>query len=281
MERYKVVFCDIDGTLLNSNHKITPDTIRKIQELDRVGVLFILVSARMLSGILPIQKELGIKTPIVCYSGGLILDGGQDLITSIGIDGEKALAVKEYISTTWDSICCSAYSYHDWIVDDVYDSWIVQESNITTSVPKQGQLAICLARGQPVHKFLCIGQPNIIANMSDILAEKYPWLAISRSNDTYLEIMDIAASKSNAVKLLCERYSIPVKCAVSFGDNFNDIDMLQATGIGFAMGNAPEQVKQKADRITLDNDHEGVLAGLTQLWLENHQTSLEIKLPKR
>ena len=272
MKRYKIVFCDIDGTLLDSSHKITPGTINKILELDRAGVPFVLVSARMPSGILPIRKKLGIKAPIVCYSGGLILDGGQNLIGSIGIDGEKALAVKEHIGAVW-SVCCSAYSYHDWIVDDMRDPWIVQERNISTSEPKQGQLAACLAGGQPVHKFLCMGQPDIIAGMNDILAEKYQELAVYRSKDTYLEIMDSAASKSNAVKMLCDKYGIPVECAVSFGDNFNDIDMLQVAGIGFAMGNAPEHVKEKADRVTLDNNHEGVLAGLNLLSFENHRTS--------
>jgi Cof subfamily protein (haloacid dehalogenase superfamily) len=264
--QYGIVFCDIDGTLLNSNHQVSADTIRKIRGLDEIGVPFVLVSARMRSGIMPVYRALGIRSPIVCYSGGLVLDDGQNPILSIGMEREKALAIKAYVDATWKGICCSAYSHDDWIVDDPHDPWIAQESVITQCEPEQAQLAARLVQGRPVHKFLCMGEPRMIADMGDVLTAKYPDLTVYRSKDTYLEIMDGGASKSNAVKVICEKYGIPVERSVSFGDNDNDIDMLEATGIGFAMGNAPERVKQKASHVTLDNDHEGVLAGLARLW---------------
>lgn len=94
---------------------------------------------------------------------------------------------------------------------------------------------------------------------------KFPELSVYRSKDTYLEIMDSAVTKSGAVLYLCKSYDIPIEATVSFGDNFNDIDMLLATGNSFAMGNAPEEVKRQARNITLDNDHEGVLEGLSRL----------------
>ena len=77
--------------------------------------------------------------------------------------------------------------------------------------------------------------------------------------------MDGTVSKSGAVKYLCKAYNIPIEATVSFGDNFNDMDMLLATGTCFAMGNAPAEVKRQVRNVTADNDHEGVLAGLEQL----------------
>ena len=77
--------------------------------------------------------------------------------------------------------------------------------------------------------------------------------------------MDGRALKSNAVKVLCEVKNIPIEDTISFGDNYNDIDMLEATGMGIAMGNAPEEVKKHADKITLDNDSEGLLHMLEKL----------------
>jgi hypothetical protein len=76
--QYKMVFCDIDGTLIDSKHQISKDTGQKIRELSRAGIPFIMVSARMPSGIFPLQNELQIKAPIVCYSGALILDEHGD-----------------------------------------------------------------------------------------------------------------------------------------------------------------------------------------------------------
>ena len=83
--QYKAVFCDIDGTLLTTDHRITDRTKEKIQDIHRSGIPFILVSARMPAGIDPIQKELGIKAPIISYGGALILDEEGRPISSTGL----------------------------------------------------------------------------------------------------------------------------------------------------------------------------------------------------
>ena len=80
-----MVFCDIDGTLIDSAHQISRETIQKIQELYCEGIPFILVSARMPSGIFPLQKVLGICAPIVCYSGALILNSKGNPVKTVGI----------------------------------------------------------------------------------------------------------------------------------------------------------------------------------------------------
>lgn len=260
--QYKIVFCDIDGTLLDSKNQISKGTKQKIQELYAMGIPFILISARMPSGILPLQNELGIKAPIICYSGALILDERGGCVKTVGIDREKAVLIHAFIKKEFEHVCCGAYCSHDWIVDDIHDKWVVQEQSITSSVPMEGKISDCIPGH--VHKLLCMGEPGHIDALNKALKEKYPELSVYRSKDTYLEIMDGAVSKSSAVRYLCKDYGISVEAAVSFGDNFNDVDMLLATGVGFVMGNAPEEVK-RVGNVTLDNDHEGVLAGLTQL----------------
>lgn len=54
--------------------------------------------------------------------------------------------------------------------------------------------------------------------------------------------------------------------AVAFGDNFNDVDLLRAVGLGVAMGNAPQDVRRQADLVALSNDEEGVLRCLERLF---------------
>lgn len=263
--QYQMVFCDIDGTLIDSKHRISKDTKQKIQELYHAGIPFVLVSARMPSGIFPLQNELGIEAPIVCYSGALILNERGSPIQTIGMKREKAIQIESYIKTEWDSVFCSAYSDNHWIAEDIANEWIVQEQTITSSVPTQGTVLTMLPHDGSIHKFLCMGQAKAIAGLTDAMKEHFPGLTVYRSKDTYLEIMDAAASKSGAVHFLCREHGVPIEATVSFGDNFNDVDMLLATGTCFAMGNAPEAVKKQVKQITLDNDHEGVLAGLNQL----------------
>jgi len=263
--QYKMVFCDIDGTLIDSAHRISQGTRQKVQELDRAGIPFILVSARMPSGIYSLQRELGIIAPIVCYSGALILNSGGSPVKSIGIDREKAIIIDAFIKSEWSHVCCSAYCYDDWISDNIHDKWIIQEQSITTSVPIEGKIADLIPQKGYVHKLMCLGEAETISDLNNALKERFSGLSVYRSKDTYLEIMDGAVSKSDAVKYLCKEFDIPIEATVSFGDNFNDVDMLLTTGTCFAMGNAPAEVKRQARNVTLDNDHDGVVIGLKQL----------------
>lgn len=260
-----MVFCDIDGTLIDSKHQISRDTAEKIRELFRGGIPFIMVSARMPSGIFPLLRKLEIKAPVVCYSGALILDEQGDCIKTTGISREKAVLINEYIKKNWKQVCCSVFCHDRWIVDDARDQWVIQEQRITSSVPSEGNISGFIPPDGHIHKFLCMGDAGLIAGLNEAVKERFPELSVYRSKDTYLEIMDGSVSKSGAVKHLCRNYRIPVEATVSFGDNFNDMDMLLSTGTSFAMGNAPEEVKRQAKNVTSDNDHEGVLAGLSQL----------------
>ena len=80
MPKIKTVFSDIDGTLLNSTHQITPLTQQAIRALEHAQIPFVIVSARGPSGITPIMREYGFQCPMICYSGALILsENGQVL----------------------------------------------------------------------------------------------------------------------------------------------------------------------------------------------------------
>ncbi|MDF2653758.1 MAG: putative phosphatase [Bacillota bacterium] len=263
--QYRMVFCDIDGTLVDSTHHISQRTRQQIQELYHDGIPFILVSARMPSGIFPLQQELAIKAPIVCYSGALILDEEGTPMKTVGIDRETVMRIHSFIQKGWSHVCSSFYSCNDWITDNIRNKWILQEQYITASKPIERRIPDLIPQNGHIHKLLCMGDAEMIAGLNSALKEEFSGLSVYRSKDTYLEIMDGAVSKSSAVKHLCKIYGIPIEATVSFGDNDNDVDMLLATGTSFAMGNAPEAVKRLAKNVTSDNDHEGVALGLKQL----------------
>lgn len=265
MKKYKIVFSDIDGTLLDTKHQVRENTRKKILELENIGIPFVLVSARMPDGIYPIQKSIRITAPIVAYSGGLILNEKKEILNSIGLSIEKAIEIENIIKKRWKNICLSIYSENSWIANNTKDEWIIQEESITGLKCIEGDFSKILSSNKEVHKLLCMGESKIIAEIEASLKSLYPELSVYRSKDTYLEIMNGKALKSNAIKILCADRKIDIKNSVSFGDNYNDIDMLEATGLGVAMDNAPDDVKIHADLVTLDNDSEGVLHILKQL----------------
>ena len=91
-------------------------------------------------------------------------------------------------------------------------------------------------------------------------------LNISTSKPTYLEVVNIEASKLNAVKLLINHYNIKREETIAIGDNFNDKEMIEFAGTGIAMGNAPTEVKAIANYITDTNNKDGIPKALTKIY---------------
>lgn len=266
--KYRLVFSDIDGTLLDSRHQIGEKTRLAIKDLEQIGVPFVLVSARMPEGIFPIQDRLGIKAPIVSYSGGLILDSKRRVLDSQGFPLSIAMEIKARLAAQWKDICVNTYAGSLWLVEDAKNPWVEAESRIVGFAPRQGTLSREWVPEGLVHKLMCLGEADRIARLEQALCAEYPHLSINRSKPEYLEIMSKSAVKSHGVEFLCAALGIDRSASVAFGDQYNDADMLVAAGCGVAMGNAPKEVKQQADAVTLDNDHEGLSYMVEQLFLQ-------------
>ena len=82
------------------------------------------------------------------------------------------------------------------------------------------------------------------------------------SNPLFLEFVDKKCSKALALERLSEYYGIHREEIIAIGDGYNDLPMIDYAGLGIAMGNAPEEIRQKADAVTLSNDEDGVAAAI-------------------
>lgn len=256
---YKCVFSDIDGTLLNSKHQISEKTKKKVQQLAIQNIPFVLVSARMPKGMHYFLDELQIKAPMVSYSGGLILDENQKVIYSKGFSVEMVKRLYEYIKYYYQ-IPVNFYVENHWMVDEI-DEGIEEESIITGLKPEK----LDLNGIKKVHKLLVIAEAGIVDRLEMSLKEKFSGLKIYKSKDTYLEIMDESVSKSSAIQFLCDKMKIGLHQTVSFGDNYNDLDMLLLTGKGFAMANGAQGVLESIPTHTLSNDEDGIVYALDNL----------------
>ncbi|MBK1811948.1 HAD family phosphatase [Clostridium sp. YIM B02505] len=258
MNNFRMVCLDIDGTLLNSNHKITEKVKAAINIVaNKENIPVILVSARMPKGIKFLQKELEIEAPIICYSGALILDKKGKVLSQEFIDAVEL--EKIYKLASEHNIHISLYKDDEWYIEEM-DYWAKQESEITNITPKiigfKEIIKVWKNDGTGPNKILCMASPEEI----DILKEniKAVELNIYPSKPTYLEIMPIKASKTSAINCLQKEFGINKAEIIAMGDNYNDVDMLEYAGVGVAMGNAPEYVKKHANDVTLTNDEDGV-----------------------
>lgn len=259
----KIVFCDVDGTLLNSNHKVLPGTVRAVRELQRKKIPFVITSGRSPSGIYPILKETKLNCPIIAYSGGLIMDENRNVLFSIGISKTVSAKVISYIEDNSLDCTWNIYSMDTWIVKDKSDPRVIEEEKIIQANTIEGTLST-LEEGAEVNKILCMCNPDATLQIEQLLKFEFPDLSIAKSSDTLLEIMQKGVTKSSAVTRICDLWQIPIESTVAFGDHYNDLEMLETVALPFLMGNAPEELKGRFQNITLDNDHEGIYQALVQ-----------------
>jgi len=270
----KIVFSDIDGTLLNGHRQLSATTIQTIRGITAAyGVHFILVSARMPKAMQVLYDELHLNTPIICYNGALTLENmvngytTQKKICSESIDPSVSLSIYNY--TLESNLHFGLYSNNSWFVSK-NDKWTEREENNTcVKAALAGSMPSIISQlagtGEPIHKLMVMGNPiEIDRLLSSISLEDSKKIALYRSKETYLEVSPAQSSKAKACSMLLDYLNLKPEEAIAFGDNLNDMEMLRLVGIGVAMGNASEEVKLHADRTAPPNTEDGVAVVLAE-----------------
>lgn len=264
-KQIKIVFTDVDGTLLDAEHRVIPEACASVQKLAQLGIPLVLVSARMPEGLTTIQREMGFTGPLVCYSGAYVLDEQGAELLSHPIDIDTACEIKQFLDCELPGLTCSEYGYHTWICDDDQDPRIQNEERITTLKAQNARLRDVFGL-TGIHKFLLMGEPDEMEVAEKRIAAAYPQLAVARSSAILCEVMSGKASKAEGVQVVCRHFGMDPSEAVAFGDGRNDIDMLAAVPESYAMANAPDEVKQVAAHVTrFSNAENGLVHTLEEL----------------
>lgn len=262
--KVKIVFSDIDGTFLTNDHHVTDKTEYAVNQLLNRHIPFVLVSARMPEAIYPITEKLGIKIPIISYSGGLVLTEYEDGLYSKTIERAVATRLLDTIDGRWSHVTVNYYSGRRWFVRDVDDKRVKREEDITSATAYNADFYELLEVGMLPNKILTMSEPSDCAEMERELGAIFPELNIVRSSDFLLEIMDKSVSKAAGIKVMLDHYDVAPEDAVGFGNNYNDIEMFKYVGHGVAMDNAPEQIKEVVNEVTDSNDNSGIYSYLVK-----------------
>ena len=264
----KIVFSDIDGTVLTSNHQVLSSTIVAVKALLKQSIPFVLVSARMPEAIKTITDDMGVTIPIISYGGALVLDKQKNILHNVKISFKDTEKIIGEIQERWkDEVVINYYTHNDWFVENDEDKAVKREEQITKVTASEMKFSDLLAKNILPNKLLCMAQPPVCENMEKILQNKFPQLKIMRSSPILLEIMDKSVSKAEGIKIMLEHFGLNKNEAIAFGDNYNDMDMLNFVGLGVAMNNAPKDVKQMANDVTDDNNHDGIYRFLRKIEL--------------
>ncbi|RVU97402.1 HAD family phosphatase [Coriobacteriales bacterium OH1046] len=262
----QIIFTDVDGTLVDDEHHARPEDAAIISAVAQ-AVPFCLVSARSPEGLYPVQKALGFSGPLVCFSGAYVLDeqGGELSSTVIGI--EDAASIKRFLDVALPHICVGTYGFHTWVVNDRGDPRVAREEFFVQASAMECRDIEQVFGRCGIHKFLLMGGPDEILGAEQTIRDRYPNLAVVRSNEMLCEIMAGGVSKADGVSLLCNHYGVLPENAIAFGDGYNDFEMLAAVGRSYAMANAELAVKEAAThRCAWTNAQGGVAKTLAQLF---------------
>jgi Cof subfamily protein (haloacid dehalogenase superfamily) len=257
---YKAVFIDVDGTLIKSDHTVSEPTKQTIQQLIEKKILVVLVSARPLDGILPISKRIGaLDLPIASLNGGYIVLNNKVIFESF-IDLSIASQLHEQLMTY--NVTLLYYQRRECF-GEIMNTHVEKEQRVTKVPVIIQPFADTLKQWKfkltGPNKILIISTPDAVRKMQKTLLSQYgDTLNICSSKPSYLEIMNSAASKTNAIKFLLKKYNLKREEIIVIGDNFNDKEMIEFGGMGIAMGNAPDEVKAAANFVTDTNNNDGV-----------------------
>lgn len=263
----KILFTDLDGTLLNKESRVSEKTKAFLDEFIRNGNKLVLSSGRPLDSILEVKEQAGLDYPgilIIASNGALIYD----------CDSGKAIWEKRmpldyvsYLQKQAKAQHLHIQTYTDDAIVTVTEDEEIQYYRRRIHMPLilAEDFASCLEK-EPF-KMLAIHLTDhtrlttFCDSIADWAEDKIQYIF---SNDRYLELFVKEAGKGNAVRFVCDYFNIPLSDTYAAGDADNDISMLQAAGCGIAMKNATPEVQKAADVITLKDNAEDGLAELMQ-----------------
>ena len=264
MQKYKLIACDVDGTLLNSRRKLSEKTVSAVGKAIDKGIIFVVATGRPYEGALKVSRPLGISDDgaFILFNGALVKVSGKTIFSSQISEETAKTIVKEGI--------CRNVTVIVWKSDGMYTEKPCEKIDFYKSVsgvePKYVDDLTKECKG--VIKVLWYGEPDTtpvyLEEMRAILDKK---ASVYTSRVDFLEFVDVKCSKKQALYKIAEYFGVKREETVAVGDGDNDIPMLEGAGLSVAMGNADENVKKICDEVTDDCDSYGVAKIIDKLIL--------------
>ncbi|MGG6432218.1 Cof-type HAD-IIB family hydrolase [Anoxybacillus sp. D401a] len=256
MER-KIVFFDIDGTLLDHDKQLPPSTYEAVQSLKKQGVYVAIATGRAPFMFEWLRKELDIQS-FVSFNGQYVVFEGE-VIHNQPLDRERLHELKQMAHANEHPLI---FMDADKMRASVADHPYIHESmgSLKFAHPpydetyyEQNDIYQALLFCKPEEE-----QPYVTA---------FPTFHFVRWHAVSTDILPYGGSKAEGIKKMIDELGIRREHVYAFGDGLNDTEMLRFVGTGVAMGNGHEEAKRAADFVTKAVDEDGILFGLRHLGL--------------
>ncbi|MBC1446439.1 HAD family phosphatase [Listeria welshimeri] len=266
----QAIILDIDGTLLNDDKKISPETKKALITAQQNGVKLILASGRPTTGMHLYAEQLEMETYhglLVSYNGAKVVDcQTKEELFNQTLTIAEGKAVLEHMKQFEVKVMIDKDDY--MYVNNVYDCYITykdEEINIIQYESRGGNFKLCEKEDLAafldyrINKILTAGDPDYMQkNYQAMMAPFKNTLNCVFTADFYFEFTAKNIDKAKALDTVLTPMGIHAENIIAFGDGHNDITMVKYAGTGIAMDNAVPELKAVANSITLSNNKDGI-----------------------
>ena len=293
----KLIASDMDGTLLNHNHKIPKENVKLINFAKNQGIEFVVATGRAYYEALPALNEENINCDVISFNGGIVYDKNgniisitpmlpKDLYYTIEILKSFDISYQLYTKNTiyTKSIETDINAYIDLIRSNGYDPDVehlraeAQQKLDVGYITEVENIELYLnEKENPPIKIIAISNDiSKLENAAKLLLENTS-ISVTSSGANNIEIMHKNATKGEALKEIAKIYGINLENAVAIGDNLNDQAMLDIVGYSVAMKNGNTILKEQAKYVTEKTNSEGGVADtIFKLIEENNEIKEDI-----
>lgn len=273
-----MVVLDVDGTLRDSRGTIRPAVAEAVREVVRRGGLVTLATGRRFDSASRIAADLGLELPLVLHGGALVQDSltGEVLYEDVLGAGVVREIVERIVSH-----CAQPVLFPSPVrADEVLSGPAERDSPATVRYlarqPSVRRMEYTrLAREERIVGVRVFEYEDVLRPLRDALAGR-PDCRMLLWDPAYtgfrgylLEMVAAGCSKAKALVYLTARHGIGMDRVMAVGDQLNDLEMLEAVGLGVAMGNAVPLVRERAGAVVATNDEDGVADALLRFVLGN------------
>ncbi len=260
MTSVRFLVSDVDGTLVDPDKAVTPAAAGAVRALRDAGIGFAFVSSRpprglaYVAGALDVASQPGDGPAAAAFNGGALLDARLEPIAFTPLPDDDAKAAIDVFAQlgvdTW------VFTLDEWLLVDPAGHYVGHERHTVGFDHRvvntfDGVTGIGKIVGSSV-------DPALLAQASDVLASKLsPRAHAALSQTYYLDVTHADANKGAALRAIADHAGLALDDMAAIGDMRNDLAMLEIAGLAIAMGNAPDDVKAKADVVTGSNRDDG------------------------
>ena len=261
MNDYRLIALDIDGTLARNDRTVSDYTLSTLVEAQQQGVRVVIASGRPTQGIVHVAEALQLQRFggfVLAYNGGEIWNWQtQECLYAESLpDDIIPWLYRQTAASGFDLMTyCGRY-----IVTEARDNRYIEMSAARNRMVVKSVDRFLNAAERPLAKCMIVGEPpeRLHAFEEQLQAGLRGRANAYRSEPFYLEVVPAGIDKGKCLSWLLRHLGLERRQLIACGDGYNDITMLKCAGLGVAMGNAQQAVKQAADYITLSNEADGV-----------------------